>query len=144
LFAVTLNKDDLMKGMLHPFRQRLTDYVEKPFVLKLANGRQESGTEYSGTMPGFGKLTGFVVTIQVKNGIYSLSTTDRQEFYSTTSEHLKILARSIKIGKLRRLYPQSFPMVSLSLVPHNSRPIWTTLDLIDSQKLPPFQPASSV
>ncbi len=91
------NKDELMKGMLHPFRQRLSDYKEEPFTLELANGRREAGTEFSGALGGAGNLRGFVVTIPVKDGIYSLTTTDRQEVYDESIKQLKTLAKSIKI-----------------------------------------------
>ena len=91
------NKDELMKGMLHPFRQRLTDYKELPFTLELAGGRSESGTEYSGTLSGADKLHGFVVTIPVKDGIYSLTTTDREEVYGQSLDQLNSLAKTITI-----------------------------------------------
>lgn len=93
------SKDELMEGMLHPFRQRLTGYKEIPFTLELAGGKRESGTEFSGELGGAGKLHGFVVNVPVKDGIYSLTTTEREEFYSQSLEQLKGLAKTINIEK---------------------------------------------
>lgn len=93
------NKDELMKGMLHPFRQCLDDYKELPFTLELAGGRSESGTEYSGTLGGACKLHGFVVTVPVKDGIYCLTATDREEVYGQSLAQLSSLAKTITIEK---------------------------------------------
>ena len=77
----------------------LTRYKEIPFTLELAGGKHESGTEFSGELGGAGKLHGFVVNVPVKDGIYSLTTTEREEFYSQSLEQLKGLAKTINIEK---------------------------------------------
>ncbi|CAN5444226.1 hypothetical protein BH11CYA1_BH11CYA1_10710 [soil metagenome] len=91
------NKVEMMDGMLHPFRQRLTGYKESLFTLDLANGKSESGSEFSGTLSDGSKLHGFVVVIPVKDGLYTLTTTDREEQYGQGIAKLKNLAKTIKI-----------------------------------------------
>lgn len=89
---------DMTEGMLHPYKQRWTDYQQKATKLVIAGGKEVAAVEYSGAYGGQVKARGIVAVHAVKGALFIITGTDREEYFADSMKVIRKLVASLEIS----------------------------------------------